>query len=218
MTILTGTIIQNYTDRYFGFIKPTGGGQDIFFHYDDLSYLDKTKLSVGDKVQFSSFIAKKGPRAIDIKIINDVKNKTISSNANTNPNSFNDKRNKLSGLKIGIILGVLFAGLVAGFMRFHFNFNSSILYLIVVNCLVFILMGFDKFIASKDAGLYRVPEKVFYILTFIGGTAGILFGMSFFRHKTKKSSFQATLIFIFIIQVIIITLFEDPLEYLFKNI
>ena len=67
------------------------------------------------------------------------------------------------------------------------------------NIAAFFLMGFDKFQATQRWP--RVPEKVFYTVTVLGGTIGILLGMQAFRHKTRKTSFQMVIAFLILIQL-----------------
>lgn len=50
-------------------------------------------------------------------------------------------------------------------------------------------------------GIRRVPEKVLYVATFLGGSAGALVAMHVFHHKTKKLSFQFVMAFFVLVQV-----------------
>lgn len=61
-------------------------------------------------------------------------------------------------------------------------------YVVGVNLLSFLLFGFDKKLSKL--GKYRVSEKLFFLLAFLGGFLGILIGMPIFSHKTRKRSFQ----------------------------
>lgn len=61
------------------------------------------------------------------------------------------------------------------------------LWLCYANILGFILILLDKRKAEKEQ--YRIPEKTFFILAFLGGVFGIEIGMVLFHHKTKKASF-----------------------------
>ena len=51
----------------------------------------------------------------------------------------------------------------------------------------FLVCGWDKLCAKK--GFRRVRERTLWLLTVIGGAAGMLIGMQLFRHKTKHRSF-----------------------------
>lgn len=66
-------------------------------------------------------------------------------------------------------------------------------WLIVTGFVGFTLMGIDK--ARTQDGSWRIPEKVFFRLAFVGGAFGIVAGSSAFHHKTLKPSFIAVVLF-----------------------
>ncbi len=98
---------------------------------------------------------------------------------------------------------------VENFFQLPLFTQIIILYLIVINIITFFYFGIDKLKSQFDQ--WRVKEKTLWILTLIGGSAGALGGMFFFRHKTQKHSFQAVIILILLVQVSLIML-------LFSNI
>ena len=61
------------------------------------------------------------------------------------------------------------------------------IYLAVINLIGLILMGADKSKAKKH--LWRIPEKTFFLISFLGGALGCWIGMYQFRHKTKHKKF-----------------------------
>jgi len=71
--------------------------------------------------------------------------------------------------------------------------------LLFLNALTFVLMFLDKWFAH--ARMRRVPERLFYLLTFLGGSLGMLLGMFLFRHKTKKLSFQLIVGILILVQI-----------------
>ncbi|MBT3538851.1 DUF1294 domain-containing protein [Candidatus Parcubacteria bacterium] len=74
-------------------------------------------------------------------------------------------------------------------------------YAIIVNLIAFFFYGIDK---MKSMGKHRrISEKTLWTLALIGGSGGALLAMKFFRHKTKKLSFQATLAGILALQIIL---------------
>jgi uncharacterized membrane protein YsdA (DUF1294 family) len=85
------------------------------------------------------------------------------------------------------------------------NFTSIehwICILTALNTSGFIIVGYDKSIAGgKDE---RVPEQVLYGIALFGASLGVLLSMQFFRHKTKKASFQFVLGIILVIQILLI--------------
>ena len=64
----------------------------------------------------------------------------------------------------------------------------ALLALVIWNGITFFMMGFDK--RQAAAGGRRIPEKRLFACSFLFGGAGIAFGMSVFRHKTKHLSFR----------------------------
>lgn len=76
-----------------------------------------------------------------------------------------------------------------------------IIYLVIVNVIAFLLMGFDKRRARKQA--WRIPEKTLFGSALIGGSIGAIVGMQVFRHKTKHLSFQIGMPAILIAQIVI---------------
>jgi uncharacterized membrane protein YsdA (DUF1294 family) len=80
-------------------------------------------------------------------------------------------------------------------------------YLIIINCIGFLIMGYDKYQAKK--GNWRTPEKTLMTIALMGGSLGTTLGMYFFRHKTRKIRFSAgfPVILVFDIVVIVYTVF-----------
>ncbi len=78
----------------------------------------------------------------------------------------------------------------------------TIIILAVLNAITFLLFGFDKWMARSRG--WRIPEAVLWFCAAIGGSVGALFGMQFFRHKTKKLSFQLVLGLIILLQCLFI--------------
>ena len=58
------------------------------------------------------------------------------------------------------------------------------IYLLIINILGFLAMGFDKWKAKK--GRWRIPEDSLFMFTILGGGIGTIAGIYAFRHKTKK--------------------------------
>ena len=77
-----------------------------------------------------------------------------------------------------------------------------ILYLLAINVITFFFFGIDKIKARS--GKRRVSEKRLWMLSLIGGSLGALLGMKYFRHKTKKLSFQAGFAVILILQGVLV--------------
>ena len=77
--------------------------------------------------------------------------------------------------------------------------NAWILLFTSTNIATFIIFGLDKF-QSRFAGR-RVPEKILYLTSFLGGPIGAVAAMKMFRHKTQKQNFQLILAVLILIQI-----------------
>lgn len=88
------------------------------------------------------------------------------------------------------------------FAQFTLLAQIIIIYLIIINIVTFFYFGLDK--TRSELSKRRIPEKMLWFLSAIGGSAGALLGMKFFRHKTKKMSFQAGIAVILAIQILIL--------------
>ena len=81
-------------------------------------------------------------------------------------------------------------------------FSIFVLYLIVLNLVGFFIMLVDKKRAIKNQ--WRISEKALIVISIIGGSIGMLAGMSTFRHKTKHKKFTIGIPVILVIQVAIL--------------
>ncbi len=62
-----------------------------------------------------------------------------------------------------------------------------IFWLIGINVLSFLLFGIDKQNAKQKKR--RIPERILFLVSLLGGSVGSLLGMQAFRHKTRHLSF-----------------------------
>ena len=64
-----------------------------------------------------------------------------------------------------------------------------VIYLAAINILTFCVYGADKR-RAKISGARRVPEKTLFALALLLGSAGALFAMRVFHHKTRHWYFK----------------------------
>lgn len=76
-----------------------------------------------------------------------------------------------------------------------------ILYLLVINTLSFIQIGYDKNLAKKNKS--RISEKALLSFVLLGGTIGSGLAMLIFRHKTSKKSYLLKFWFIVLMQLLL---------------
>ena len=86
-----------------------------------------------------------------------------------------------------------------------FTVKNIIIYFIIINIIGFLIMFIDKQKAKK--GKWRIPEKVLFIITALGGGIGTIAGMYTFRHKTQKVAFVVGFPAITILEIIAIIYF-----------
>lgn len=72
-------------------------------------------------------------------------------------------------------------------------------YLLIMNIAGLAVMGIDKSKAKRHA--WRIPEKVLFIVSLLGGSIGTWVGMYIFRHKTKHWYFVVGMPMILILQI-----------------
>jgi len=80
-----------------------------------------------------------------------------------------------------------------------------LIYLLTINLFGFLIMLIDKQRAVHKE--WRIPEKTLLGISILGGSIGMLLGMSSFRHKTKHKKFTVGIPFILIMQVFLIILY-----------
>jgi uncharacterized membrane protein YsdA (DUF1294 family) len=78
-----------------------------------------------------------------------------------------------------------------------------ILFLLILNLAGFAVMGADKARARRDD--WRIPEKTLFLIALLGGSAGCLFGMFFFHHKTRHASFRIGMPCILFFQIVLLS-------------
>ena len=78
-------------------------------------------------------------------------------------------------------------------------------YILVMSSVAFCVCGADKFAAQRQKS--RVPEKVLFLLSVLGGSVGMYLGMFTFRHKTKHWYFVVGIPAIILVQAALILYF-----------
>jgi uncharacterized membrane protein YsdA (DUF1294 family)/cold shock CspA family protein len=171
-----GTLTQWNDDRGFGFIKPTGGGQDIFAHIK--SFEGQTaRPQVGQTVTFEVNTGADGKKRAR-RIL---------------PAHFSDrspakKPNLMDGSSfLAIIIFVILFAVTVMFWRVPGW--VPILYA-AASFICFSAYQADKSAAVR--GRWRTSESTLHFLAVIGGWPGAIVAQQLLRHKTTKASFRVT--------------------------
>lgn len=85
------------------------------------------------------------------------------------------------------------------FLKLSLLWQIAIVYLLIINVFTFFTFALDKMKSRGDAR--RIRERTLWLLSLLGGSPAALVAMNYFRHKTKKMSFQAVIILILAVQV-----------------
>ena len=64
---LKGTVKRWLSGRGYGFIEPEAGGDDVFVHHSEIS--GAYELREGQRVEYEVQKTYRGPRAINVKLI-----------------------------------------------------------------------------------------------------------------------------------------------------
>ena len=83
------------------------------------------------------------------------------------------------------------------------TFETILLYFfLAASVIAFVVFGLDK--AFAKAHVRRVPEKVLFFLSLIGGSCGSLLAMMLFRHKTLHKRFVIGIPLILLAQILLL--------------
>ena len=96
------------------------------------------------------------------------------------------------------------AGLAAslGFVREDSPVWAALIaYLVVANLVSFTLFGLDK--SRARAERRRIRERTLLVSALVSGSVGAWLGMSAFRHKTAKRSFQVRMVLVTVIDAVL---------------
>ena len=169
---MQGKIIKWDQDKGFGFIEPSGGGDDIFIHKTALLNRKRTP-QVNDKLEFSISTDKQG-RYCAAKARFAGEKKPASSYKKTSPFSIYLSCAFLVALCVAYGLGV-----VPKLLLFYYLALS-------LTALVYYFV--DKSRAQR--GAKRIREKSLHFVSLAGGWPGAAIAQQVLRHKSVKVEFR----------------------------
>ena len=80
--------------------------------------------------------------------------------------------------------------------------SSTKNYFIIVNVLSFATVALDKF--KSIVQYYRIREVDMHIQFLFGGWIGGALAMFIFRHKTRKTTFLTTMVFVSLVNIVVV--------------
>lgn len=116
------------------------------------------------------------------------------------------QRNPFFVLHFGLVVSAAYLVEQSGFKSTPFSYHTCLLFivyhLISINIVTFLAYGVDKRAAQR--GQWRVSEAKLHTLELLGGWCGAYVAQKFFRHKTKKKSYQAMFWLMLAFEVVIV--------------
>lgn len=169
---IKGKVIKWQNDKGFGFIEPSNGMPEIFFHENFLLNPSRRPI-VGDDVSFEIATNPEGEKRA----------KRILFRGERDPRQTDRIFDGIySGLSCIFLIGI-------GVLVFFKKLDPIILILyLLVSLVTFLLYWLDKIKATKDQR--RTPEKKLHFCSLIGGWPGALIAQRILHHKSRKKSFQ----------------------------
>lgn len=169
--LLKGKLIKWNKDKAFGFIKPNGGGDNVFIHKTALSNQNR-KPQVNDIITFSILKDQQGRYSADAATFYGEKLKKHQTK----------KVNKFS-----LYLSITFLSFVSTFFYLGYFSQKLVLIYFVISVITFLAYAFDKFKAKR--GAWRTHEKTLHIFSLLGGWPGAAIAQQLLRHKSQKRTF-----------------------------
>ncbi|MBZ2168784.1 DUF1294 domain-containing protein [Marinobacter sp. F4216] len=166
-------LLSSWNDaKGFGFITPENEGKRLFAHIS--AYQGRGRPSAGDKVVYAQTKDEKGRlRAASFQYAGVVRHR--------------------AALATGVWVALLIAAAVGGAISVLYILGYVPLLLPVaygaMSLVTFLMYAVDK--GAAERGNRRVPEGRLHLFELLCGWPGALVGQQFFRHKTRKTSFQA---------------------------
>ncbi|MBT9540276.1 DUF1294 domain-containing protein [Thiobacillus sp.] len=167
-----GKVIKWNDEKGFGFVVPSGGGnQPVFLHIRGFSNQQRRPL-IGAGISY--------------ELGSDAQGRCCAVNVR-----YADESQTSIKLRVNIVSmlwALLFSALLASMVwSGHIPMFVAVAYL-VASLITFIAYGVDK--SAAKSGLRRTPENTLFVFGLVGGWPGAIFAQQLFRHKSSKREFQ----------------------------
>lgn len=184
---LAGVVTTWNDERGFGFIRPDGGGPDVFLHFSAVPR-GAARPYEGQHLTF--------------ELERDEKGKTRAVNAE--PVLAAERAEPtVRPTSVVVAVGSILAFATLFFVaheRWQVPWTIAGIY-VLLSILTFVLYLADK--RAAQANRWRTPENTLLILGLVGGWPGAAVAQQVLRHKTKKLSFRNKFWFTVIVNVIV---------------
>ncbi len=84
--------------------------------------------------------------------------------------------------------------------------KAALVYLAIISLVSAIVCIYDKLISKKNRVALRIPEKILFLLSALGGSVAMLATMLVIRHKTKHKRFMIGIPIIIVLQAVLVAL------------
>lgn len=190
-----GTIVQWNHQKGFGFIRPQGGGENVFFHVSALADR-QSRPRVNESVHYELGANKNSKKSAKFVIFD-------------NPHSGIDKYTAPMSKAQGF--SVLFLALVAGWVWLVRCPYWVLIGYISLSIVTFAVYAHDKRASQRDA--WRTKEASLHLLALVGGWPGALWAQKILRHKSQKQPFKAILWLTIVVNISVFMMVFTPFGY-----
>lgn len=179
-------LLTSWNDaKGFGFITPENGGQRLFAHIS--AYQGRGRPSASRKVVYAPTKDEKGRlRAARFQYAGVARHS--------------------AAVAPGVWVALLIAAVVGGAISVLYLQGYVPVFLPaaygVMSLITFLMYAVDK--GAAESGNRRVPEGRLHLFELLCGWPGALVGQQFFRHKTRKTSFQVSFWFNVILNLVVL--------------
>jgi len=171
----------------FGFITPENGGERLFAHIS--AYQGRGRPSAIRKVVYTPTKDEKGRlRAASFQYAGVARHRAEVA----------------TGVWVALLIAVAVGGAVSAlYLQGYVPLLLPVAYG-VMSLVTFLMYAVDK--GAAESGKRRVPEGRLHLFELLCGWPGALVGQQFFRHKTRKTSFQVAFWFNVILNLAVLGL------------
>ncbi|MFO8142680.1 MAG: cold shock and DUF1294 domain-containing protein [Marinobacter sp.] len=157
----------------FGFITPENGSERLFAHIS--AYQGRGRPSASRKVVYAQTKDEKGRlRAASFQYAGVARHRAAVA----------------TGVWVALLMAAAVGGVVSAlYLQGYVPLLLPVFYG-VMSLITFLMYAVDK--GAAENGNRRVPEGRLHLFELLCGWPGALVGQQFFRHKTRKTSFQVS--------------------------